>query len=152
MLCLAETLQIRQTRSAPITSAFKAWIDELAPAVPPKSTLGKALAYSLSQWPKLTRFLEHPDVPAHNNRVENDIRPFAVGRRAWLFIDTQGGARASANLYTLAQSGRANRINAHAYFTHLYEHLFLVTSVTDLEALLPWNVKALLKGPATSMI
>jgi hypothetical protein len=79
----------------------------------------------------------------HNNRVENDIRPFAVGRRAWLFIDTQGGARASANLYTLAQTCRANGINAHAYFTHLYEHLPLAATTADIEALLPWNVKPL---------
>lgn len=147
---LQETHQVRQTRSAPIMAAFKAWVDELLPGVPPKSTLGKALAYTASQWPKLTRFLEHPDVPAHNNRVENDIRPFAVGRRAWLFIDTQGGARASANLFTLAQTCRANGINALAYFTHLYEHLPLATTVTDLEALLPWNVKPLLKAAVAS--
>lgn len=115
-----ETLRIRQSRSAPIMVAFKAWVDELLPGVPPKSTLGKALGYTLSQWPKLTRFLEHGDVPAHNNRVENDIRPFAVGRRAWLFIDTQGGARASANLYSLAQTCRANGIQAQAYFTSIY--------------------------------
>ena len=145
-----ETLKIRQFRSAPVMVAFKAWVDELLPGVPPKSTLGKALGYTASQWPKLTRFLEHPDVPAHNNRVENDIRPFAVGRRAWLFIDTQGGARASANLFTLAQTCRANGINAHAYFTYLYEHLPLATNATDLEALLPWNVKPLLKAAAAS--
>src|SRR6185437_13290522 len=71
---LGETLHIRQTRSAPVMAAFKTWVDELLPGTPPKSTLGKALAYTAGQWPKLTRFLEHPDVPAHNNRVENDIR------------------------------------------------------------------------------
>jgi len=141
---LSETLRIRQERSAPIMAAFKAWVDELVPSVPPKSTLGKALSYTLSQWEKLTRFLWHPEAPAHNNRVENDIRPFAVGRRSWLFIDTQLGARASANLYSLAITCRANGINALAYFTYLYEHLPFATTIADLEALLPWNVKPLL--------
>jgi transposase len=74
----------------------------------------------------------------------------AVGRRAWLFIDTQGGARASANLYSLAQTCRANGINAHAYFTHLYEHLPLAVTAADLEALLPWNAKPLLNAGAAS--
>lgn len=146
----AETLQIRQARSAPLMNAFKAWVDALSPAVPPKSSLGKALGYTLSQWPKLTRFLDHPDVPAHNNRVENDIRPFAVGRRAWLFMDTQYGARASANLFSLVGTCRANGLNAHAYFTHLYEQLPRATTLADLEALLPWNAKPLLIAAAAS--
>jgi transposase len=147
---LADTLKIRQERSAPVMTAFKAWVDELAPGVPSKSMLGKALGYTISQWEKLSRFLEHPEVPAHNNRVENDIRPFAVGRRAWLFLDTQRGAYASANIYSLASSCRANGINALAYFTYLYEQLPRATTAADLEALLPWNVKALLKtAPST---
>ena len=75
---------------------------------------------------------------------------YAVGRRAWLFIDTQGGARASANLYSFAQTCRANGVNALAYFTHLYEHLPLASTAIDLEALLPWNVKPLLKAAAAS--
>jgi len=146
---LVETLKIRQERSAPLMASFKRWVDELAPGVPPKSMLGKALGYTISQWPKLTRFLEHPEVPAHNNRVENDIRPFAVGRRAWLFMDTQLGARASANIFSVAGTCRVNGINAQAYFTHLYEHLPRATTAADLEALLPWNVKPLLKVAST---
>lgn len=147
---LEETLKIRQERSVPLMSAFKAWVDELVLGVPPKSALGKALGYTLSQWPKLSRFLEHPEVPAHNNRVENDIRPFAVGRRAWLFIDTQRGARASANLYSLAITCRTNGVNALAYFTYLYENLPRATTVADLEALLPWNAKPLLLKAASA--
>jgi hypothetical protein len=103
---------------------------------------------TISQWEKLSRFLEHPEVPAHNNRVENDIRPFAVGRRAWLFLDTQRGAHASANIYSLASTCRANGINALAYFTYLYEQLPKAITAEDLDALLPWNVKALLKAPS----
>jgi len=146
---LEETKKIRQERSAPLMASFKAWVDELSPGVPPKSALGKALGYTLSQWTKLSRFLEYPEAPAHNNRVENDIRPFAVGRRAWLFMDTQLGARASANLYSIVSTCRANGIEPLAYLTYLYERLPLATTVADLEALLPWSVKPLLKAAAT---
>ncbi|MGH8632665.1 MAG: IS66 family transposase, partial [Burkholderiales bacterium] len=81
---LEETRQVRQEKSAPIMAAFKGWLDELGPGVPPKSALGKAIGYCFNQWDKLNRFVEHPDVPPDNNRVENAIRPFALGRRSWL--------------------------------------------------------------------
>jgi hypothetical protein len=71
----------------------------------------------------------------------------AVGRRAWLFIDTRLGAYASANLYSLAITCRANGINALAYFTYLYERLPFAKTAPGLEALLPWNVKPLLNAP-----
>ena len=142
---LEETHQLRQEKSAPIMAAFKGWLDELSAGVAPKSTLGKAIGYCLNQWTKLNRFIEHPDVPPDNNRVENAIRPFAVGRRSWLFMDTQMGARASANLYSLVGTCRANGIEPHAYFDYLYTHLPEATTVEQLEALLPWNVKPLLK-------
>jgi len=76
----------------------------------------------------------------------------SVGRRAWLFIDTQLGALASAKVYSPAITCRANGVNALAYFTHLYEYLPLAKTAADLEALLPWNVKPLLdpKPPAES--
>ena len=67
-----------------------------------------------------------------------------------MFIDTPGGERASANLYSLASTCRVNGINAYAYFTYLYEHLPLANNAADLTALLPWNVKPLLRGPNKS--
>lgn len=146
---LEETRQVRQEKSAPIMAAFKGWLDELSPGVPPKSALGKAIGYCFNQWDKLNRFVEHPDVPPDNNRVENAIRPFAVGRRSWLFMDTQTGARASANLYSLVGSCRANGIEPHAYFDYLYTNLPEATTLEQLEALLPWNVKPLLKRSLT---
>jgi transposase len=147
---VSETLKIRQERSTPIMVAFRTWVEELAPAIPASSALGKALGYTIGQWTKLSRFLDHPEVPTHNNRIENDIRPFAVARRSWLFLDTQAGARASANLYSLAQTCRANGVAPLAYFEHLYDHLPLANTVTDLKALLPWNVKSLLNATRLS--
>jgi hypothetical protein len=77
---LDEVLQIRQEKGVPIAAAFKKWLDEVGPGVTPTSALGKAIAYSLSQWPKLVRYLDHPEIPPDNNRVENAIRPFARER------------------------------------------------------------------------
>ena len=90
-------------------AAFKHWVDELLPGVPPKSALGKALSYTTHQWAKISRFLDHREMPAENNYAENQVRPFAVGRRSWLFCHSAVGATASANLFTLVMSCGAHR-------------------------------------------
>ena len=75
-----------------------------------------------------------------NNAAENAIRPFAVGRKNWLFSDTQGGARASANLYGLLMTAKANGLEPYGYLRHLFEQLPNADQVDDFERLLPWNV------------
>jgi transposase len=147
---LDEVLKIRQEKSVPIAAAFKQWLDEVGPGVTPTSALGKAIAYTIKQWPKLIRYLDHPEMPPDNNRVENAIRPFAVGRAAWMFCDTQGGARASANLYSLVLSAQANGMEPLEYLSHLYTQLPAATTVEQFEALLPWNVKETLKQSAAT--
>ena len=137
-----EILKLRQQRSAPVLVAFKHWVDDLLPGVPPQSALGKALAYTTKQWPKLVRHLEHADVPAHNNYVENLIRPFSQGRRVWLFANNPLGARASANLFSLVATARANGIEPGAYLNFLFENLPAAETVDALEALLPWNARS----------
>ena len=147
---LEEVLQLRQEKGVPIATAFKKWLDEVGPGVTPTSALGKAIAYSLSQWSKRVRYLDRSEMPPDNNRVENAIRPFAVGRAAWMFCDTQGGARASANLYSLVLSAQANGIEPLQYLTHLYTQLPAATTVEQFEALLPWNVKETLQQSAVA--
>ena len=93
----------------------------LAPQVLPPSLLGKAVNYTLGQWPKLTAFLKRGEVPLDNNRCENAIRPFVIGRNGWLFSDTVQGAVASANLYSLAETAKANGLEPHAYLSLLFE-------------------------------
>jgi transposase len=77
----------------------------------------------------------------HNNACENAIRPFVVGRRNWLFADTQDGARASANLYSLLETAKANGIEPFAYLRDLFRRLPSANNADDYEALLPWNLK-----------
>jgi transposase len=138
---LEQILALRQTQSAPLMAAFKEWVDARALEVPPKSALGKALSYTLSQWPKLSRFLADPQLPAHNNVCENEIRPFAVGRRSWLFQGNGVGATASANWLSLIATAKANALEPYAYLLHIIEALPKATTLEMLEALLPWNVK-----------
>jgi transposase len=94
------------------------------------------------QWDKLQRFLSDPEMPADNNYCENQIRPFAVGRRAWLFVDSHIGATASANLYSIVMTCRANGVEPYAYLCHLFEEFPKADTAEQLEALLPWNAKA----------
>jgi len=144
VLTLEEVCKLRQEKSAPILTAFRKWVDDLLPATPPQSALGKALAYTTNQWPKLVRHLEHGEVPIHNNDTENRIRPFAQGRRVWLFCHNPFGARASANLFSLVSSARANGIEPYAYLNFIFERLPAADSLEALEALLPWNARAAL--------
>lgn len=94
------------------------------------------------QWPRLTRYLERGDLPIDNNPAENAIRPFVVGRKAWLFSDTQAGARASALLYSLVETAKANGFEPYLWLRHVLRALPTATNVEHFEALLPWNLKA----------
>jgi transposase len=130
----------RQERSKPIIEKLRAWLDASIDSVPPQSLTGKAMAYTHRQWPKLVRVLEDGRIPLDTNRVENAIRPFVVGRKNWLFADTVAGARASANLYGLIETAKANQIEPGRYLAYLFERLPSVTLVEELEALLPQNI------------
>jgi transposase len=110
-----ERQRIRQARAAPLLDEIRAWLDEHLPIVPPRSALGKAMYYAHRQWPKLTVYLADGRLPIDNNLTENAIRPFVVGRKNWLFCDTVAGAHASANLYSLIETAKANGIEPYAY-------------------------------------
>ena len=107
----------------------------------PSSLLGKALHYLHGQWPKLVRFQDSGTWPLDTNAVENAIRPFVVGRKSWLFADTVAGANASANLYSLIETAKANGVEPYAYLVTLFKRLPLACTVDDFEALLPWNLR-----------
>ena len=102
--------------------------------------------YTTNQWEKLSRFLEHPEVPADNNYTERQIKQYAIGRKAWLFSYDKLGAQASANLYSLVLTARANGVEPFAYLNYLFDRLPLATNVQALEALLPWNVRSALQA------
>lgn len=143
-LPLSAVHALRQNKSAPIVEKFKAWVDQLLPGTPPNSALGKALGYATRQWSKLVLFLDHAEVPIHNNFVERQIKQYALGRKLWMFCYDKVGAQASANLFSLVMTARANSVEPFEYLSHLFEHLPSATTVEAIEALLPWNLKTVL--------
>ena len=130
----------RQRLSVPALAALKDWMDKTLPTVTPKSALGKALAYMAKYWDRLTRYAERGDLPIDNNRCENAIRPFVVGRKAWLFSDTPAGAHASAVIYSLVETAKANGLEPYTWLRRVMRSLPLAKTVDEVEALLPWNL------------
>jgi transposase len=113
----------RQEFSRPVVFEIENLLKKHIAGVPPGSDLGKALRYLSGQWPYLQVFLENGSVPIDNNLMENDIRPFALGRKNWLFSDTQKGASASAFYYSLIQTAVANRHEPFWYLLYLFHKL-----------------------------
>ena len=99
--------------------AFKAWLDELAPKVLPKSLFGEAVGYCRRQWQYLIRYVDDGRSPVDNNVIERDIRPFATARKSWLFSDTVAGAKASAMVYSLMLTCRACGVEPYAWMLHV---------------------------------
>lgn len=133
--------QARQTTGAAVLAQLRAWLDKTQPLVTPKSALGTALAYMDNLWPRLTVYIQRGDLPIDNNRCENAIRPFVVGRKAWLFSDTPAGAHASAVIYSLVQTAKANGLEPYAWLRRVLCDLPAANSVDAVEALLPWNMR-----------
>jgi len=98
----------RDRHARPILDEMKGWLDQALPQVPPTSTTGKALHYLHTEWDKLIRYLDDGRLEIDNNLAENAIRPFVIGRKNWLFSDSVGGVKASANLYSLIETAKAN--------------------------------------------
>jgi len=133
--------RMRQEKAKPLLETIRTWLDTVLPAVPPESLTGKALYYLHHQWPKLIRYLEDGRLSIDNNAVENAIRPFVMGRKAWLFCDTVRGAQSSANLYSLIESAKACGHEPYYYLHHVFTELPKAKSLADIEALLPFNLK-----------
>ena len=137
--CDTERLVARQQRSQPLLDQLKAWLDKTQPQVAGQTALGRAVNYLASNWRKLVRYVEGGHLPIDNNRAENAIRPFVIGRKNWLFSDTPKGATASAQIYSLIETAKANGQEPYAWLRHILERLPAANSVEDYEALLPWN-------------
>jgi len=132
--------RLREAYSRPVLAEIEELLLRQLHTVLPQSLFGKALHYLHGQWPKLIRYLDNGAWPISNNPCENALRPFVVGRRNWLFSDTVGGANASANLYSLIETCKANGVDAYQYLVALFRALPGATSADDYEVLLPWRL------------
>ena len=132
----------RQLYAKPILDEMRAWLENALPQVPPSSVTGKALHYLHNEWDKLIRYLEDGRLEIDNNAAENAIRPFVVGRKNWLFSDSVKGVTASANLYSLIETAKANGLEPYAYLRYLFTELPKAQTVDAIEALLPGKLDA----------
>ncbi len=132
---------IRHKQAEPILEKIKEWLDQKVVQVLPKSTLGEAISYTLRLWPKLIIYLEDGHIEIDNNKAENAIRPFVIGRKNFLFSGSPRGANASATMYTLVETAKANDLEPWAYLNYLFEKLPAAKSEQALLALLPQNLK-----------
>ena len=136
----AERYQARQTRSVPLLAELKTWLENNVGKVMKGSLTRKAMEYTLGQWSYLVGYCERGDLHISNILAENAIRPFAVGRKAWLFADSAQGAKASATCYSLLETAKANDLEPSAYINYVLAQIGEADSLEKLEALLPWNV------------
>lgn len=132
-----EKYQLRQEKAKPLLEQFNQWL--VKANVVTKSALGKAIQYCKNQWHKLIRYIEDGNLAIDNNRAERAVKPFVIGRKNWLFSNTANGAQASAMLYSIIETAKANGLTPFDYIAHCLEQLS--SAHVDVETLLPWNVK-----------
>lgn len=131
---------LRLERSKPILDEMKIWIERSLRHAVPQSKLEVALNYMNQRWQQLINFLLDGALEIDNNGIENQIRPFAVGRKNWLFSGSPRGAHASALFYSLIATAIANECNPFDYLRHLCENIRLCKTPDDYIQLLPFNL------------
>lgn len=138
----AERIKHRQLTVKPLVDAYFTWVKQSLPTVTPKSKTANGLTYSLNQEKFLRVFLEDGEVPLDNNAAEQAIRPFCIGKKNWVMIDTIAGAEASAIIYSIAETAKANHLKPYDYFEYLLTEIPEHMDDRDTrfcEKLLPWS-------------
>jgi len=136
-----ERYDYRRKHAIPKLEKLNVWLIQNEAKVAKDTLTHKAINYALKQWENLIGYCQHGQLDISNIKCENAIRPFAVGRRGWLFSDTPKGARAGAVFYTLIETAKENGLDPYSYILHLCRHIASAETAEDVEALLPWNVK-----------
>ena len=141
-LSIKEREKRRQSELKPLVDDFFTWAKETYSKTANKSALGQALSYCINQEQYLRVFLDNGNVPMDNNAAERAIRPFTVGRKNWVLIDTIKGARASAVIYSLVETAKANNLRTYEYLelllTEIPNHLD-DKNFDYFENLMPWS-------------
>lgn len=132
---------LRNEKSEPILTAFKTWLDTYLTKTPVQSKIGEAIRYTLSNWELLNNYLKDGRVEIDNNILENAIRPFAIGRKNWLFMGSPSGAKAGAVFYSLIETCKANNIEPYKYFCAMLNQLRECVTDDDYRKLLPQFIR-----------
>ncbi len=140
---IEERYEIRQKKSKAQLEKIKKWLDKSLSGTLPKGKSGMALSYMNNNWIKLTEYIKDGRLNIDNNPVEGAIRPFAIGRKNWMFSDSQKGAEASAMLYSIIETAKENGIEPYEYLRTVFTRLPQAESLEEIEELLPWNIQLL---------
>jgi len=132
----------RKEEILPVLERFHQWLIKRSSDALPSSALGKAVFYTLGQWDKLIKYLECEHLTPDNNRAENAIRPFVLGRKNWLFAGSEKGAESSCGIYSLIETAKANNLNPYEYLHYIFKKAPLAETVENWQSMLPWNVTA----------
>ncbi|MFT6303249.1 MAG: transposase [Granulosicoccus sp.] len=136
-----ERYEQRQKIAVPRLAKLKRWLDEKQPKVAPDTLTRKAINYLINQWDHLVLYCEYGQLRISNILAENAVRPFAVGRCAWLFSDSSEDAEASAAMFSLIESAKPNGVEPYAYLQYVIGHIAAADTDEVLDALMPWNMK-----------
>jgi transposase len=132
--------QLRQKESAPLLEKFKLWLDQVWPTVLPQSSLGKAIKYCLNIWPGLTAYLKDGRLEIDNNLTEQEIKPFVIARKNFLFSSSMDGADALCMHFGLIRTAKLHGLDPYRYYAKLLKSIPYCKSADDYEKLLPWNI------------
>ena len=144
-----DRLKERQASIKPLVEEYFAWVKEVLAGgtVLPKSETAKGLNYSINQEEYLKIFLTDGEVPIDDSASERALRNFTIGRKNWMTINTIRGAQASAIIYSITETARANNLNVYYYIKHLLTELPQLVDENGnieqsmLEPLMPWSKK-----------
>lgn len=142
-----QRFELRIEKARPILDEMRKWLDESLKYAVPQSKLSDALNYMHNRWSELTNYLTDGTLEIDNNGAENQIRPFALGRKNWLFSGSPRGAHASALFYSLIATAVANDWNPFDYLRYLFENIRACKTQDDYTSLLPFNI---ISKPANS--
>jgi hypothetical protein len=129
-------LEQRQARAGPVAAALHEWLTTQRAKVPHGTATAKALDYSLNRWAALTRYLDDVRLPIDNNHDEQQIKPWATGRKNWLFAGTLAAGQRAAVITSLIQSAKLNGHDPYVYLKDVLERL-PTQRASDIDQLLP---------------
>lgn len=132
--------ELRQRHAKPLLDEFKAWLDKIYPTVLPQSPLGLAINYCIKLWAGLSRFTENGRLDIDNNLTEQQIKPFVIARKNFLFASSVDGAHALCMHFSLIRTAKLHGWDPYLYYVQLLKNIPFCKSVDDYEKLLPWNL------------
>ena len=131
---------VREKEAKPVLDKLYKLLLESQPRAPPKGMLSQAINYSINQWDKLTAYLQDGRIRIDNNDAERSIRPFAIGRKNWMFFNKENGAIAGCVIFSIIETCKASGINTFDYLKYILENIHKAENDEQLRQMLPYNL------------